>query len=341
MFSESLKQLIEASLVDGVLTQNERNIIIKRALLEGNDPDEVNLLLDAEIQKIKLKKQASAPKVNKCPACGEILPALSGICPACGYVVNTKDSRNLELDFLIEQMNRGLAQLKSGTANAPMVLATLDEHRRRAMTLYGENPKVQQLLEEIKQETEEFKRVEAERQKADTELKKMEAQAKIQALKGGNSGGGGEYNGILQNKGCQKGCLISFVIFMLIGLIGMCADSDTEEKVDAQFEEYCGKIDKLKEVPITVDNFETKYFAVKDMTWPIVDKYSSYDKARKKAFTKMCNNYMEQLYIFYRTHEDEIVEQYGQPFAFDLTEFAGNKDDGYDETADLDEDEDE
>jgi len=50
---------------------------------------------------------------------------------------------------------------------------------------------------------------------------------------------------------------------------------------------------------------------------------------------------MEQLYIFYRAHEDEIVKHYGQPFAFDLTAFAGNSDDGYDEIADLDEDEDE
>ena len=121
MFSESLKQLIEASLVDGVLTDQERKVITKRALLEGCDPDEVNLLLDAEVQKIRQQKQASQPKVNKCPACGEILPALTGICPSSGTVINN-DSRNQELDFLIEQINRGLAQLKAGTTPAPMVI---------------------------------------------------------------------------------------------------------------------------------------------------------------------------------------------------------------------------
>jgi len=318
MFSESLKQLIEASLVDGVLTQEERNVIIKRALLEGNDPDEVNLLLDAEIQKIKLKKQANAPKVNKCPACGEILPPLTGICPSCGYVVNTKDSRNMELDFLIEQMNRGLAQLNSGTSNAPMVLATLDEHRRRAMTLYGENPKVQLLLEEIKQETEKFKQAEAEKMKMDTELKKAEAQAKIQALKSqstASSGGGSSFD-IMNNKGCQKGCLISFVIFILLGCIGVCMDADTESKVDAQFEEYVGKIETLKSEPITVENFEEKYFAIRDISWPTIDEYNSYEKTRKKAFEKMCNNYTEQLVMFYGANEEAIVNHYGQHFAF-------------------------
>ena len=52
MFSEDLQKLIEASLVDGVITDQERAVIRKRALLEGVDPDEVDLMLDAEVQKI-------------------------------------------------------------------------------------------------------------------------------------------------------------------------------------------------------------------------------------------------------------------------------------------------
>ena len=55
MFSEDLSKLIEASLVDGVITDQERAVIRKRALLEGVDPDEVDLLLDAEVQKITKK----------------------------------------------------------------------------------------------------------------------------------------------------------------------------------------------------------------------------------------------------------------------------------------------
>ena len=78
-------------MVDGVLTGEERNVIIKRAMLEGHDPAEVNLLLDAEVQKIRQRKQANAPKVNKCPACGEILPPLTGICPTCGKNLNEGD----------------------------------------------------------------------------------------------------------------------------------------------------------------------------------------------------------------------------------------------------------
>ena len=83
MFSEDLQKLIEASLVDGVITDQERAVIRKRALLEGVDPDEVDLMLDAEVQKLRQKQQEAVAKVKKCPACGEIIPAMSVKCPTC------------------------------------------------------------------------------------------------------------------------------------------------------------------------------------------------------------------------------------------------------------------
>lgn len=42
MFSKELQQLINASLTGGDLTDKEREVIRKRALLEGIDPDEVD-----------------------------------------------------------------------------------------------------------------------------------------------------------------------------------------------------------------------------------------------------------------------------------------------------------
>lgn len=99
MFSEELRKLIEASLVDGVITDQERAVIRKRALLEGVDPDEVDLVLDAEIQKLKKKQQEAVAKVKKCPACGEIIPAMSVKCPACGY-----EFRNVEANSSVQKL---------------------------------------------------------------------------------------------------------------------------------------------------------------------------------------------------------------------------------------------
>jgi hypothetical protein len=85
MLSEELQKLVEASLTDGVLTDKERAIIRKRALLEGVDPDEVDLLLDSEVQKIQQQKQKDVAKVRKCPNCGAIISGLEVVCPDCGY----------------------------------------------------------------------------------------------------------------------------------------------------------------------------------------------------------------------------------------------------------------
>ena len=305
MLSDELKELIAASLVDGVLTPGERAILLKRAMLEGVDADEANLLIDAELQKIKLQKQANAPKVHKCPACGEILPALTGICPSCGNVVENNTSDH-ELNFLIEQMTRGLAQLMAATAPAPTVVATLEEHRRRAMMLYGDHPKVQMLAKEIKEEIDEYRRLEAEDKKVDNELKRLEAEAKIEAAKHGGRSRGGGSDSLISTNGCQKGCLIGFIIFLIIGIFAVIEAGDDDEKADKQYTELVGRLDSLKAEPITIENYLAKENAVKDMMWVENNEYSTHEKNKRDAFDKLLDNYIDQLSTFYALHHKKI-----------------------------------
>lgn len=51
MFSERLDMLIQSSLQDGILTDQERAAIIKRAKAEGEDIDEVEIYIDSLLQK--------------------------------------------------------------------------------------------------------------------------------------------------------------------------------------------------------------------------------------------------------------------------------------------------
>lgn len=51
MFSERLEKLIQASLQDGILTDQEKAAIIKRAEAEGEDIDEVEIYIDSLLQK--------------------------------------------------------------------------------------------------------------------------------------------------------------------------------------------------------------------------------------------------------------------------------------------------
>lgn len=89
MFSEELNQLIEAALEDGVITDKEREILHKRALQEGADPDELDMIIDAKLAKMKKNAQPATDKqgiIKKCPNCGEPVEAGSVKCAACGHV---------------------------------------------------------------------------------------------------------------------------------------------------------------------------------------------------------------------------------------------------------------
>jgi len=281
MFSADLKKLIEASLVDGVLTENERAAIIKRAIIEGNDPAEVNILLDAELQQLRNKKQAEAPKVRKCPACGEILPPLTGICPTCGYTVplqaatggNTQD-----LETLINQINRSLTQLKTGTGNDAPTLAIIEELRRKALTLYGENPKVQMVIADIDKEVAAYKK--------------------------------GAWK---RSLGKKKGCLIAIVVLIVVLVFGSIGNSNDEKKADTQYKELIEKLDKMKKEPITEKNVNQKIADLKDLLWVDSDTYiMQYEKKKKETFEQLKKNYLEQLEAF--TEQQEAEDDFDEVF---------------------------
>ncbi|MBR5639915.1 MAG: hypothetical protein IKW83_09145 [Muribaculaceae bacterium] len=88
MFSPELNNLIEASLTDGVITEQERAVIKKRALLEGVDPDEVDIYLDSRLQQMQIDAQGAVAKVRKCPACGAIITYMQTSCPQCGTEIS-------------------------------------------------------------------------------------------------------------------------------------------------------------------------------------------------------------------------------------------------------------
>lgn len=90
MYNEQLEQLIDAALVDGVLTEKEKQVLFKKAQTFGIDLDEFEMVLDAKLVKMQ-KAQQAAPKSNKlgdvkkCPACGAIVQSFNGVCVECGY----------------------------------------------------------------------------------------------------------------------------------------------------------------------------------------------------------------------------------------------------------------
>ena len=52
LIPEEIEALIQQYLTDGVLTDKERQVILRKAEGVGLDRDEIDLYLDAEVQKI-------------------------------------------------------------------------------------------------------------------------------------------------------------------------------------------------------------------------------------------------------------------------------------------------
>lgn len=60
MFSDELEMLIDAALSDGELTEKERSVLHKRAIAEGVDPDELDLIVNARLAEMRREEKQNA-----------------------------------------------------------------------------------------------------------------------------------------------------------------------------------------------------------------------------------------------------------------------------------------
>jgi hypothetical protein len=116
MYNEQLEQLIEMALMDGELTEKEKQILFKKAESFGIDLDEFEMVLQAKLfDKQKSNKPVSAaPKsdklgdIRKCPACGAIAETFATKCSDCGT-----EFRNIEASQNIIKFFEKLDEIES------------------------------------------------------------------------------------------------------------------------------------------------------------------------------------------------------------------------------------
>ncbi len=120
MYNEQLEKLIEMALVDGELTEKEKQILFKRAESMGVDLDEFEMVLEAKLfEKKQSEKQTETPiivapksdkfgDIRKCPACGAMVPSFSARCTDCGY-----DFSNVEANASIQKLFKMLNEAEN------------------------------------------------------------------------------------------------------------------------------------------------------------------------------------------------------------------------------------
>ena len=107
MYSKELEELIDSVLADGVVTDQERTVLRKRALACGEDPDEVMIIVDGRLAKMKKAASPTTPatekrgNIVKCPNCGAPIEAGAVKCKECGYVFTNVKANNTAKEFAI------------------------------------------------------------------------------------------------------------------------------------------------------------------------------------------------------------------------------------------------
>ena len=150
-YPKELTEFIDQYLTDGVLTEKERNVLLKKAEALGLDRDEVDLYLDAEIQKIEMQSDAARRKEKGklCPFCETPIPMFTDKCPECGNSITPEATK--ELNEIIEKLEEALIDFKD-SYDMVRSKAQAERYIRKAELYYENNPKVQKLLAIVKSE---------------------------------------------------------------------------------------------------------------------------------------------------------------------------------------------
>lgn len=151
LIPEELQSLIDQYLTDGVLTEKERAVILKKAEGMGLDRDEIDLYLDAEVQKIDQATDAAVrrQKGKQCPHCGAYVSQMTDKCPECGQYITPEATK--ELEEILDNLEEALVNMKA-RKDVERSKATVERYARKARMYYSNHPKIKILLAEVETE---------------------------------------------------------------------------------------------------------------------------------------------------------------------------------------------
>lgn len=146
---QELDDLIKEYLTDGIISPKERQVLLNKAQELGLNVDEVDLYIDAQEQKEKQSVDAAVSKRRgkTCPYCGESIPELTDKCPYCGKNITPEASEELE-EMLFDLQESFESYMSRPTEGRK---AKLENNIRKAKMYYGNNPKVQRLVDETEE----------------------------------------------------------------------------------------------------------------------------------------------------------------------------------------------
>lgn len=218
-----LDSLIQKAMVDGIISSQKRDTIISSiywrnvSVFNCDGGAEINLYIDAKIEEANkaIEEERKKNKGRCCPYCGEAIPDATDKCPHCDKSITPTASK--EFEEVCEQLEDALVNFKSGDAdNISKSKAEVERYVRKAKMYFGNNPKVKQMLDEIKKES-------------DTVDREMKKNAR---------------NKFLVNFASRyKWLIICVIVFVILAIVGGVYYHNYERKNNPAF--ICNEVESL------------------------------------------------------------------------------------------------
>ena len=160
MYDKALEQLIDAVIADGIITEQERKVVYKKAKSLGIDQDEIEVYLEGRLESFKNSKTTQSGKlgiVRTCPNCGSTLIGGLARCPECGHTISNveanssakildkrlRDSRrhnrpNIIRSFPIPNTREDLIEFLSSLEPKALVTPKGEDYEKRETNAYYE-----------------------------------------------------------------------------------------------------------------------------------------------------------------------------------------------------------
>lgn len=323
-FSKQLEDLIEAALADGVITDKERSVLHKKALLEGVDPDEVDMILQGRLAKTRVTPSTEKRgNIVKCPNCGAPIEAGAVKCNECGYVFTNIQANSTAKEFAneldkqiaavsgaadVERVNEYIKNYPLPTAKEEMLefIASLDARRRsvsKYQSAYG--AKYKECINKAKVQF-----------AGDPQIHALLAQT-------------GKFSFAIFTKTQRILGFITILVLLLFGWLAKCSTAEKEfyRQGEIQSEKLCALIDELPNP--TQENYkecEAEIFKIKwteiqapfdDVFWNLSGvsmdvKVNSiyYSSSYKSIYLEKKQSYMKRIYSIYKQIYGDKADDY-------------------------------
>ena len=117
MLHPELQKLLEFALGNGEISEKHRQVLHKKAKEVGQDIDELDLIIDGEVQKLKKEQGGEKQSNYACPNCGSAIPQSSIKCGFCGFEIS---KTTVTGGNFIEKLNQQLEEVNKRQAEAEL-----------------------------------------------------------------------------------------------------------------------------------------------------------------------------------------------------------------------------